>query len=208
MTTHLGLQRILLPSAQVSQLTTGSITLPSARQSFIPPTAYESISTVTVTASTVSSITFSSIPATFTHLQIRAFCKSTTSDANVQSIFGQFNSDTGSNYARHFINGSGSAVGANGFASQTSMFFGTIINGTATSIFASNVIDILDYANTNKYTTTRSLSGVDKNGAGGFLQFMSGLWMNTAAVTSITILPNSDNFGEYSSFALYGIKGS
>ena len=186
----------------------GSLSTPSAKGAFVEPTPYESISTVTVTASTVSSITFSSIPATFTHLQIRAFCKSTTSDSNVQSIFGQFNSDTGSNYARHFINGSGSAVASNGYASQTSMFFGTIINGTATSIFASNVIDILDYANTNKYTTTRSLSGVDKNGAGGFLQFMSGLWVNTAAVTSITITPSSDNFGEYSSFALYGIKGA
>jgi hypothetical protein len=37
---------------------------------------------------------------------------------------------------------------------------------------------------------------------------MSGLWMNTAAITSITILPNADNFAQYSSFALYGIKGA
>jgi hypothetical protein len=73
------------------------------------------------------------------------------------------------------------------------------------SVFAANVIDILDYANTNKYKTTRSFSGADNNGS-GFVQFMSGLWMNTAAITSITILPNSDNFAQYSSFALYGIK--
>jgi hypothetical protein len=167
--------------------------------------SYESIATTTVGAGGSASITFSSIPATYTHLQIRAFCKCTTADSNVQSIFGQFNSDTGSNYARHFINGSGSAVGTNGYASQTSMFFGTNINANATSVFAANVIDILDYANTNKYKTTRSLSGVDNNGT-GYVQFMSGLWMNTAAVTSITILPNSDNFAQYSSFALYGIK--
>ena len=167
---------------------------------------YESIGSVTLT-SAISTISFTSIPATYTHLQIRGICKGTAEDGNVQSIFGRFNSDTGSNYARHFINGSGSAAAANGFASQTSMFFGTLINATATSVFASNVIDILDYANTNKYTTTRSLSGTDTNGT-GYVQFMSGLWMNTAAVTSITILPNSDNFAQYSSFALYGIKGA
>lgn len=160
---------------------------------------------VQVGSAGAATISFTSIPATFTHLQIRGICKSTAADGNVQSIYGQFNSDTGSNYARHFINGSGSAAAVNGFASQTSMFFGTLINATATSVFATNVIDILDYANTNKYKTTRSLSGADNNGS-GFVQFMSGLWMNTAAVTSITILPNSDNFAQYSSFALYGIK--
>jgi len=168
-------------------------------------TSYQSISTVTVSSS-VSSITFSAIPATFTHLQIRAFCKATTNDSNVGSIFGRFNSDTGSNYARHFLNGSGTVVAAGASVSQTSMFFGTGVNANQTSVFAANVIDILDYANTNKYKTTRSLSGVDVNGAGGFVQFMSGLWMNTAAVTSITILPAADDFAQYSSFALYGIK--
>lgn len=169
--------------------------------------SYESIATVTVGAGGSSSVSFTSIPATYTHLQIRAICKTTAATSNINSIFGQFNSDTGSNYARHFLNGSGSAVGAGSGTSQTSMFFGTNIETLGTSAFAANVIDILDYANTNKYKTTRSLSGVDANGS-GFAQFMSGLWMNTAAVTSITILPNSDSFIQYSQFALYGIKGS
>lgn len=170
-------------------------------------TSYESIATVTVGSGGSSTITFSSIPATYTHLQIRAICRTTAGTSNINSIFGQFNSDTGSNYARHFINGSGTSVGANNGVSQTSMFWGTNIETLGTNIFAANVIDILDYANTNKYKTTRSLSGVDANGS-GFVQFMSGLWMNTAAVTSITILPNSDSFIQYSHFALYGIKGS
>ena len=169
--------------------------------------SYESISTVTVGAGGSASIDFTSIPSTYTHLQIRAICKDTTATSNVGSIYGRFNSDTGSNYARHYLNGSGSAVGAGGGSSQTSMFFGTGLEANFTNIFAANVIDILDYANTNKYKTTRSLSGADTNG-GGFVQFMSGLWMNTAAITSITILPNQNNFAQYSSFALYGIKGS
>lgn len=169
--------------------------------------SYESIATTTVGSGGSATITFSSIPAIYKHLQIRAFCKCTASDSNIQSIFGQFNSDTGSNYARHFLNGSGSAVAQNGYTSQTSMFFGTNINANVTSVFASNVIDILDYTNTNKYKTTRSMSGVDANGT-GFVQFMSGLWLNTAAITSITIRPNSDDFAQYSSFALYGIRGA
>jgi len=169
--------------------------------------SFDSIATYTIGSGGVASITFSSIPATYTHLQIRAICKDTTAASNVSSIYGRFNSDTGSNYARHYLNGSGSAAGAGGGGSQTSMFFGTGLEANFTSIFAANVIDILDYANTNKYKTTRSLSGADTNG-GGFVQFMSGLWMNTAAITSITILPNQNNFAQYSSFALYGIKGS
>jgi hypothetical protein len=116
----------------------------------------------------------------------------------------QLNSDTGSNYARHFLNGNGSTVGAGANSSFTNMFAGTTAN--ATSTFGASIIDILDYTNTNKYTTTRSLSGADSNGS-GFVQFFSGLWMNTAAVTTITITGDS-NFDQYSQFALYGIRGN
>ena len=179
--------------------------LASAITGNLVTSSYESISTVTVGSGGSASITFSSIPATYKHLQIRAICKTTAATSNINSIFGQFNSDTGSNYARHYLNGSGSAVGAGASASIASMFFGTNIETLGTSAFAVNIIDILDYTNTNKYKTTRSLSGVDANGT-GYVQFMSGLWMNTAAVTSITILPASDDFIQYSQFALYGIK--
>jgi len=167
---------------------------------FAPSGAYDSIATTTVGAGGASSITFSSIPSTYTHLQIRGISKMSSG----ASLYMQLNSDTGSNYARHFLNGNGSTTGAGGNSSFTNMFVGTTAN--ATSTFGANVIDILDYANTNKYTTSRSLSGADANGS-GFLQFMSGLWMNTAAVTTITITGDS-NFDQYSQFALYGIKGA
>jgi hypothetical protein len=68
------------------------------------------------------------------------------------------------------------------------------------------VIDILDYANVNKYTTIRVLGGADLNGSGA-INLVSGLWMNTAAVTSFLISADSGNLAQYSSFALYGIKG-
>ena len=172
--------------------------------------SYESIATVTIGSGGVSNIEFSSIPATYTHLQIRLIAEGAdVSGPGPMSLDVVVNSDTGANYSRHRLYGDGSSAAADAGTSQADMFGGLVnYSASVNNIFGAAVIDILDYANTNKYTTTRSLSGVDKNGAGGFLQFMSGLWMNTAAVTSITILPNSDNFGEYSSFALYGIKGS
>jgi hypothetical protein len=162
-------------------------------------TDYESIATVTVGGGGSSSISFTSIPSTYQHLQIRGIAKMSSG----ASLYMQLNSDTGSNYARHYLNGNGSTVGAGANSSFTNMFVGTTAN--ATSTFGANVIDILDYKDTNKYTTSRALSGADANGS-GFVQFMSGLWINTSAVTTITITGDS-NFDQYSSFALYGIKG-
>jgi hypothetical protein len=161
--------------------------------------SFDSIATVTVGSGGSSTISFSSIPSTYKHLQIRGISKMSSG----ASLYAQLNSDTGNNYARHYLNGNGATVGAGANASFSNFFVGT--TGTATSTFGANVIDILDYANTNKYTTSRSLSGADANGS-GYVQFFSGLWMNTAAVTTITITGDS-NFQEYSSFALYGIKG-
>jgi len=75
------------------------------------------------------------------------------------------------------------------------------------SVFAAYVIDILDYANTNKYKTSRNLAGYDNN-SGGRVSLNSGNWRNTNAITSITLTCRSDNFQQYSQFALYGIKGA
>jgi hypothetical protein len=164
--------------------------------------SYESIATVTVGSGGSATVSFTSIPATYTHLQIRGIARTAT---NV-SLGLQFNSDTGSNYSRHFLNSNGSSVAAGGAANTTNSYAGT--TATATSAFGANIIDVLDYANTNKYKTTRTLSGGDNNGS-GFVQFMSGSWRNTNAVTSIDIFQvDGDTITQYSQFALYGIKGS
>jgi hypothetical protein len=68
--------------------------------------------------------------------------------------------------------------------------------------------DFLDYTSTTKNKTIRSLLGQDNNGS-GYIQFQSDLWINTAAITSLTILSTGgDYINQYSQFALYGIKGS
>jgi hypothetical protein len=68
------------------------------------------------------------------------------------------------------------------------------------------ILDILDYADTNKFKTTRSLTGFDRNGAGS-VSFNSGNWRSGSAITSIRLFAGNNAFAQYSSLALYGIKG-
>ena len=176
-----------------------------ASQNYVRVTnSYESIATVTVGSGGSSSVTFSSIPSTYTHLQLRCFASTNRgSTANMQV---RFNSDTGSNYAKHVLYGDGSSAGASASTSQTLISLDRI-GGTSTT-FGALVVDVLDYANTNKYKTVRNLGGIDLNGSGE-IDFQSGLWMNTNAISSISLITvdGTINFAQYSSFALYGIKG-
>jgi hypothetical protein len=167
--------------------------------------SYESISTVTVGSGGAANASFTSIPATYTHLQVRMLVRN-TSTSNGYNM--RMNSDTGNNYARHYLYGTGSAAGAAAVTSTSSMVLADAGISTSTSgVFGGSVCDILDYANTNKYKTIRTLGGFDNNG-NGLISMDSGLWQNTAAVTTLTIFPDAGNFAEYSQFALYGIKGS
>jgi hypothetical protein len=156
---------------------------------------------------TASSVTFSNIPNTYKHLQIRCILRESLG-TTIGGMYIQVNGDTGSNYAWHRVWGDGASASAGASSSTTAQLSGIIAttSGTA-SVFSSAIIDILDYANTNKYKTIRSLTGLDYNGS-GYVGLHSGLWMNTAAVTSITINPDSSqNWQQYSRFSLYGIKG-
>lgn len=174
-------------------------------------TSYESIATVTVGAGGSSSISFSSIPQTFKHLEIRSMAKNTESASYGEPSIASFNGDTTfTNYRHHYLYGSGSAASAG--TVQTAGWIGNVIGSscgaTPTSVFAGGVSTILDYTSTNKYKVVRNLSGHDMNGTSGELSFTSGLWLNTSAITSINITCiGGFNFQQYSSFALYGIKG-
>ena len=163
--------------------------------------SYDSISTVTVGSGGTSSITFSSIPSTYTHLQLRVITGSNPGGYNSGL---RFNSDSGSNYYGHAMYGSGTTKGGFSLGSQT--FASISFNGISNTEFSPTVVNILDYTNTNKNKVIRSLTGRDNN-ASGDIYLMSGYWSNTAAITDITIVAPSATFIEYSSFALYGIKG-
>ena len=165
--------------------------------------AYDSIATVTVGSGGASTVTFSSIPATYTHLQIRTMAQG---GASAAAINVNFNADTTSTAYWHLLYGNGAMAAA--YTVSTAYIQATALSSTAnTNIFNAGVIDILDYANTNKNKTLRGLSGYDANGS-GTVALYSGQWINTAAITSIVLTANNGtNFSQYSHFALYGIKG-
>jgi hypothetical protein len=174
-------------------------------------TAYESIATQTVGASAVSSITFSSIPSTYTHLQIRSLWKGSITSFDYEYVELTINGSS-SGYAYHNIRGDGSAVVAGGGGSLDRTYPSFSLpssNASYANMFGTGIIDILDYTNTNKNKTIRALSGFDGNGSGN-VSLSSGLWQNTSAITSISLKPQSgsSNFTQYSQFALYGIKGA
>lgn len=177
----------------------------SAIQPSLNATSYESIQTVTL-SSAASTISFTSIPGTYKHLQIRGIGRAANSVTDENLII-QFNSDTGANYSLHNLYGTGSATGANASANATVSYFARVSGASSTAnIFGVAVADILDYADTNKYKTLRSLSGHDQNGS-GYITLMSGSWRNTAAITTVTIKNDSgSNIASGSTFALYGIK--
>ena len=169
------------------------------------PSSYESIASAT--PSGTNTLTFSSIPSTYKHLQIRYLSIFTV--ANVQIRMG-FNGDygTSSNYTRHYLYGDGSAAGAAGNASYPFTYAKQDINGVSTTYPWVGIIDIIDYASSTKYKTTRVFCGGDGNSAGtGDIQLNSGLWQDTTAINSITLQLSSGNYSSGSTFALYGIKG-
>jgi hypothetical protein len=167
--------------------------------------SYESIATVTVGSGGSSSVSFSSIPSTYQHLQLRYTARQDASP--IGQVFFRPNSDTSANYSSHLLYGDGASVAAGSYTSDTYARSG-LLGGTslASGTFGVAVIDLLDYANTNKYKTTRTLSGVDANGS-GYVWYMSSNWRSTSAITSLNIFAEHGNIAQYSSFALYGIKG-
>jgi hypothetical protein len=167
--------------------------------------SYESIATVTVGAGGASSVEFTSIPATYSHLQIRAICQTSSGGQFVKM---QFNNDTTlANYRAHIVYGYGGGIASSDYGNNYTLLIWANNTGSVANTFAGAVIDILDYANTNKYKTTRSLDGYETNSA-GTIALTSGLWMSNSAISSIKFLGYSGNPIQYSQFALYGIKGA
>jgi hypothetical protein len=170
--------------------------------------SYVSIATGTGNGSS-GTISFTSIPSTYTHLQIRGISRDARA-VTVDTGYFVINSDTGTNYAYHLLNGNGStaSAGANSSSapSNTSVF---VIPGTSAgaSMMSATITDFFDYKNTNKYKTIRTLSGVDLNGSGN-TWFTSALWMNTNAITQIDVVSGTGSaWTTDTKFALYGIKG-
>ncbi len=170
--------------------------------------SYELISTQ-VLANNAASVTFSNLgtlAANYKHLQLRMSVRSAgTSNAR---ILMQFNSDTGSNYASHFLYGTGSGAGSDANTSQSGSvnYFVPAANATA-SVFGSAIYDILEFSNTSKNKTVRVLSGSGPSLSTIYPIALHGfLWMNTNAITSILCSGDGQNIVADSRFSLYGIR--
>ena len=174
----------------------------SASSSVIPQSdsgVYYPLGAVTVGSSGAASVTFSSIPSTYTHLQVRIFQKSNSAgDLNYK-----FNNDSSSSYPRHYLAGDGSSIIVGGSGTETQGYIGY---NPGSTYFQASVVDILDYADTNKYKTVRSLVGTDTNG-GGYVILSSNSWLSTSAITTISFNQGNNTFSQFSSFVLYGVKG-
>ena len=199
----LGYKTVMYGEYKITEFTAGTGTVSFA----LAPTVTgfsEDILQEIVLEDSAASVTFANLDqyaSTYQHLQIRMTARTnrpTGSNANVNV---QFNSDTGSNYAQHYLLRTTSLV-SGGSASTSSIYLGGVpVASTAANAFGAYVYDILDPFETTKYTTIRALGGF----ATGFLGLHSGLWMNTNALTSLEIIGEA-NFIAGSRFTLIGVK--
>jgi len=169
--------------------------------------AIEAIATTYLEAD-AASVTFSSIPSTFEHLQLRASHRGSQASTGF-SFHAQLNSDTGTNYTEHRILAySGTGKLAQAYTGQDALDLGTATGTSNPSTeYVSLLVDFLDYANTNKYTTVRNCNGKVVTSSTDMV-FGSGLWLNTAAVTTIKVYFNLGNIARGSEFTLYGLNSS
>ena len=160
-----------------------------------------------ILTSSQTSVTFDVSSVTgYQHLQLRIAAR-TDRALHIDSAMMQLNSDTSTSYKTHFLYGSGTSVTSYA-ESTTNKFYAARTTGSTggTSVFGAGVCDILDAFNSSKYTTTRLLTGLTTS-SGSEIYLFSGLWMNTAPLTSLTLLPNiGSNFVSGSRFSLYGLK--
>lgn len=166
--------------------------------------SYELISTI-YGDNSASTITFSSIPSTYKHLQMRIVTRGTRSFTSDQVTYG-FNGDvSGSSYSEHRLFANGSSVNAEYNTSRPSLRIEDTPAASQTSgIHSAYILDILDYASTTKNKTVRNMQGAIYAPR---LWLTSGAWYSTAAITSIGFTILTAPFTNTTRFSLYGIKG-
>ena len=156
----------------------------------MPSSTYTALATLTLTG-TDTEIVFGSIPATYRDLVLVSY-HTTTSDG---PCLVRFNSDAGSNYTRVSMYGDGSSA-----TSETSTTTGIRVSQTGSSSINIITMQIMDYSATDKHKTTLNRW----NRPSAFVFADAGRWANTAAITTVTLVPTG-SFQAGSTFSLYGI---
>ena len=161
---------------------------------------FTKIETITVGSGGVASVTFSSIPATYTDLVIMA---SARSDSSVMDFQLRFNGSS-ANLTDRWLYGDGSSTAS---INNASLYIEGNRGTWTANTFSNTQIYVPNYTSANYKSV--SIETVTENNAATANAFMiAGLWSNTAAITSATILPASGNIVQYSTFYLYGISNA
>lgn len=171
-----------------------------------PFNSFESIATASVGSGGQATISFTSIPQTFKHLQIRSLARNNSTW--MRSIMYFNNDSTASNYSTHGIQTTGDGGTGTSFYSANLSRVGGANQTQGAGGPGVSIIDIHDYTDTSKFKVVRAVMGFDANGSGQY-QLASVLWRSTTPISQIDITDESGNsFTQYSHFALYGIRGA
>jgi hypothetical protein len=164
--------------------------------------SFELIASSTVGAGGTATVTFSSIPSTYTDLCVVYSARQDTGDL---SAFTRFNSDSGANYNYKTLYGTGSAAGSGGGPGQSGLIgWQTSASGLTASSFGNTLMYIPNYAgSTQKSVSVDSV--IENNATAGYQMMWSAIWTGTSAINNISFTAFSNLFIQYSSFYLYGI---
>lgn len=169
---------------------------------------YTLISSVTVGAGGASSIDFTSIPATYTDLVIKASLRDSGS-VGTAGIQVRLNGAT-TNYSvkRLYANALGPDIGSDSSTRSGYLSIGYADSASKTANTFGNLEFYLpNYAGSN-YKSTSTDSTPEENGTNVYFAFYAGLWSSTAAVNQVTLYTDGSGFAQYSTAYLYGIKNS
>lgn len=163
---------------------------------------YTQIASTTL-GSAASSVTFSSIPATYTDLVIVSSAANTAVNANGMGI--RFNSDSATNYSKTYLYGDGTSAVSGRGTSQTNISISNLPI-SSTGVFAATITHIQNYSNATTYKTVLSRGGGANTG--NLVIAYVGLWRSTSAISTIDLINDSGNFIAGSTFNLYGIAAA
>jgi len=152
------------------------------------------------------------IPSTYDHLHLVVSAR-TDQSADYSASLIQFNGDTGGNYSSTEFYTFSSFALSQGRTNGISAIGYPMLSGATTTADTFGMMDVWipNYANTSLFKSlTCNSAAVNTDSTSGNHQsrFTAGMWSSTAAITSVTVLPNSGNLVQYSSFTLYGINGA
>ena len=163
------------------------------------PDVSTEVAIATTTLGSAGTITFSSIPATYTDLRIVLVSKSVSNGANVQF---RFNGDTGNNYSFTYLRGDGTSASS---YRESNIPYGYFSDQSSSTYPNMGTLDIFSYTGSTFKTALATYSD-DRNGSGYVFSAVN-LWRSTSAITSVSLSPSnfSNNFQSGTTATLYGI---